>query len=145
MAIDYVKCRGGICNILKSNNLTLVNMPQVKISGYRDQLAPIQAQLIKIIEDCFAEVTGLTPDKIVQRCYPIATQDLHCPGRSNRYTIIEISMFTGRPIKVTKQLIKTILTKAQQELGLTATELDIMLIELPSHHWGLRGTTGDEL
>jgi phenylpyruvate tautomerase PptA (4-oxalocrotonate tautomerase family) len=120
-------------------------MPQVKISGYRDQLTPIQAPLIQIIEDCFAEVTGLTADKIVQRCYPMATVDLHCPGRSNRYTIIEISMFTGRSIEVTKQLIKTILAKAQQELGLTATELDIMLIELPSHHWGLRGTTGDEL
>jgi hypothetical protein len=70
MAIDYVKCRGGICNILQSNNLTLVNMPQVKISGYHDQLEPIQSQLIKIIEDCFAEMTGLTADKIVQRCYP---------------------------------------------------------------------------
>jgi phenylpyruvate tautomerase PptA (4-oxalocrotonate tautomerase family) len=120
-------------------------MPQVKISGLREQLAPIQAQLIQIIEDCFAEVTGLAADKIVQRCYPMAATDLHCPGRSNRYTIIEISMFAGRPIEVTKQLIKTILAKAQQELGLTATELDIMLIELPSHHWGLRGTTGDEL
>ncbi len=120
-------------------------MPQVKISGYRDQLAPIQDQLIQIVEDCFAEVTGLTADKIVQRCDPLATVDLHCPGRSNRYTIIEISMFAGRPIEVTKQLIKKILTKAQQELGLTAAELDIILLEIPSDHWGLRGTTGDEL
>ena len=120
-------------------------MPQVKISGSHDQLAPIQSQLIRIIEDCFVEVTGLTPDKIVQRCYPIAAADLHCPGRSNRYTIIEISMFAGRPREVTKQLIKTILVKTQQKLGLMATELDIILLEIPSAHWGLRGTTGDEL
>ncbi len=120
-------------------------MPQVKISGGRDQLALVQAQLIQIIENCFAEVTAISADKIVQRCYPMSADDWHCPGRSNRYTLIEIMIFAGRPAEITKQLIKAILHQAQQKLGLTTTELEIILLEIPKHHWGLRGTTGDEL
>jgi phenylpyruvate tautomerase PptA (4-oxalocrotonate tautomerase family) len=120
-------------------------MPQVKISGYHDQLTSIQSQLMSIIEDCFAEVTGLTADKIVQRCYPLAATDFHCPGKSAQYTIIEIMLFAGRPVEVKKQLIKAIFAKIQQDIGLAATDTEIILTEIPSSHWGLRGLTGDEL
>jgi phenylpyruvate tautomerase PptA (4-oxalocrotonate tautomerase family) len=120
-------------------------MPQVKISGYHEQLIPIQSQLMSIIEDCFAEVTGLTADKIVQRCYPLDSANLHCPGKSSQYTIIEIIVFAGRPVEVKKQLIKAIFAKIQQEIGLAATDTEIILTEIPSYHWGLRGITGDEL
>jgi phenylpyruvate tautomerase PptA (4-oxalocrotonate tautomerase family) len=123
----------------------LNTMPQVKISGFSEQLVPIQAQLMKAIEDCFAEVTGLTADKIVQRCYPLAAADFHCPGKSPHYTIIEISVFAGRSVEIKKQLMKAIFTKIQQEVGAVATDIEIILTEIPSHQWGLRGITGDEL
>ncbi len=120
-------------------------MPQVKISGFSEQLVPIQAQLMQAIEHCFAEVTGLTADKIVQRCYPLAATDLHCPGKSPHYTIIEISVFAGRSLEIKKQLIKAIFIKIQQDLGTATTDIEIILTEIPGHHWGLRGITGDEL
>jgi phenylpyruvate tautomerase PptA (4-oxalocrotonate tautomerase family) len=120
-------------------------MPQVKISGYHDQLIPIQSQLISIIEDCFAEITGITADKIIQRCYPLAATDFHCPGKSAQYTLIEIMLFTGKPIEVKKQLIKAIFAKIQHEIGLAPTDTEIILTEIPSSNWGLRGLTGDEL
>jgi phenylpyruvate tautomerase PptA (4-oxalocrotonate tautomerase family) len=120
-------------------------MPQVKISGLREYLEPIQSQLMKAIEDSFAEATGLTADKIVQRCYPLAAADFHCPGKSPQYTIIEIMVFAGRSIEVKKQLIKAIFTKIQQEIGTATTDIEIILTEIPSYQWGLRGMTGDEL
>jgi phenylpyruvate tautomerase PptA (4-oxalocrotonate tautomerase family) len=120
-------------------------MPQVKISGLRENLEPIQAQLMRSIEECFAEITGLTADKIVQRCYPLDSANLHCPGKSSQYTLIEIMVFAGRPVAVKKQLIKAIFAKIQQEIGLAATDTEIILTEIPSYHWGLSGITGDEL
>lgn len=59
-------------------------------------------------------------------------------GRSERYTRIEIMMFSGRSMEAKRTLYRTLVTNLS-ELGVPANEIKIVLIEVPAENWGLRG------
>jgi phenylpyruvate tautomerase PptA (4-oxalocrotonate tautomerase family) len=59
-------------------------------------------------------------------------------GRSERYTRIEIMMFSGRSMDAKRLLYKTLVANLS-EMGVPANEIKIILIEVPAENWGLRG------
>jgi 4-oxalocrotonate tautomerase family enzyme len=67
------------------------------------------------------------------------------PGRSERYTIIEISMFEGRSVETKKQLIRLLFERASARLGIAPDDLEITITETPRANWGIRGLPADEL
>ena len=58
--------------------------------------------------------------------------------RSERYTRIEIVMFSGRSMDAKRLLYKTLVANLS-EMGVPANEIKIILIEVPAENWGLRG------
>uniref|UniRef100_UPI0025DA3219 tautomerase family protein n=1 Tax=Chamaesiphon sp. GL140_3_metabinner_50 TaxID=2970812 RepID=UPI0025DA3219 len=65
-------------------------------------------------------------------------------GRTDRYIIIELSMFEGRTIAAKKQLIRLLFERLDKELGISNLDLEITIFETPKHNWGFRGLPGDE-
>ncbi len=65
-------------------------------------------------------------------------------GRSERYTIIELSMFEGRSVAAKKKLIRLLFERFEAELDVAAQDLEITIFETPKHNWGFRGRPGDE-
>jgi phenylpyruvate tautomerase PptA (4-oxalocrotonate tautomerase family) len=59
-------------------------------------------------------------------------------GRSERYTRIEVIMFSGRSLEAKRTLYRTLVANLS-ELGVPANEIKIILIEVPAENWGLRG------
>ena len=59
-------------------------------------------------------------------------------GRSERYTRIEIMMFSGRSIDAKRLLYRTLVANLS-EMGVPANEIKIILVEVPAENWGLRG------
>jgi phenylpyruvate tautomerase PptA (4-oxalocrotonate tautomerase family) len=59
-------------------------------------------------------------------------------GRSERYTRIEILLFSGRSLEARKALYSTIVANLSA-LGVPAGEIKIILIEVPPQNWGVRG------
>jgi hypothetical protein len=59
-------------------------------------------------------------------------------GRSDRYTRIEVVMFAGRSLDTKHALYKAIV-KNLSEIGVPATEIKTILVEVPAENWGLRG------
>ena len=59
-------------------------------------------------------------------------------GRSERYTRIEVVMFSGRSIDAKRALYQAIVANLSA-LGVPATEIKIILHEVPAENWGLRG------
>ena len=59
-------------------------------------------------------------------------------GRSERYTRIEIILFSGRSLDAKKSLYQSVVANLL-ELGVPANEIKIVLIEAPPEDWGLRG------
>jgi phenylpyruvate tautomerase PptA (4-oxalocrotonate tautomerase family) len=121
-------------------------MAQIKIYGIREQLNPIKAQLSDVIHACVVEALAYPQDKRCHRFFPLAAEDFYYPpGRSARYTIVEISMFEGRSVEAKKRLIRLLFERTQRELDLAPADLEITITETPRHNWGFRGQTGDEI
>ncbi|MBW3623383.1 MAG: tautomerase family protein [Armatimonadetes bacterium] len=121
-------------------------MAQVKVYGLREQLNPVKARLSDLIHGCVVEALGLPPEKRFHRFFPMEREDfLFPPDRSDRYTILEISLFEGRTPDTRKRLIRLLYDRLGAELQLSPMDLEITLFETPKRNWGIRGVSGDEL
>jgi phenylpyruvate tautomerase PptA (4-oxalocrotonate tautomerase family) len=87
------------------------------------------------------------PHKRAHRFFPLEPENYYYPpepGRTDRYTIIELSMFEGRTVEAKKQLIRLLFDRFEKQLGISNLDLEITIFETPKHNWGFRGLPGDE-
>ncbi len=121
-------------------------MAQLLIYSRRDQLDGRRQAISDVLHGCVTAALGLPADKRFHRFIALAPEDfIHPADRSERYTIIEISMFEGRSIEAKKLLIRSIFERFERELGIAKQDVEITIHETPKHNWGIRGLPGDEL
>jgi phenylpyruvate tautomerase PptA (4-oxalocrotonate tautomerase family) len=121
-------------------------MAQIKIYGLATQLQPIRQALSDAIHACVMQALAFPADKRCHRFFGLDAQDfIYPPGRSERYTILEISMFEGRSVEAKKQLIRLLFERLRADVGLRHEDLEITISETPRHNWGIRGVPADEL
>jgi phenylpyruvate tautomerase PptA (4-oxalocrotonate tautomerase family) len=121
-------------------------MAQIKVYGLREMLDPIKDRLSAVIHGCVVEALQLPGDKRFHRFLALERADFLYPGeRSQRYTILEISMFEGRSVETKKQLIKLLFERIEQACQIEPLDLEITISETPKHNWGIRGLPADEL
>ena len=121
-------------------------MAQVKIYALASALSGQREKLSDTIHSCLVDAFALPEDKRFHRFFPLAAEDFVFPaGRSERYTILEISMFEGRSDEAKKRLIRLLFERFTAELGYDVRDLELTLFETPRTNWGIRGVPGDEL
>ena len=121
-------------------------MSQIKIYGLKEHLKAKRELLSNMLHSCIVEAFKYPQNKKAHRFFYLEQEDFYYPeGRSNQYTIIEISLFEGRSIEAKKMLYKLIFERFENELGISANDVEITLTETPLHHWGIRGKSADEL
>lgn len=121
-------------------------MSQVKVFGLREQLNPIRKALSNVIHACVVEALAFPVDKRAHRFFGLDVADFYYPeGRSTAYTIIEITMMTGRTISTRKALIRLLFDRIEAELGIRQHDIEICIHEVPPENWGFRGMHGDEV
>jgi NADPH-dependent ferric siderophore reductase len=119
---------------------------QISIFGQHHVLAPMRAQWSEIVHAAAVDVLGLPPDKRFHRFFPMDPEDFPTPpGRSERYTIVELRLFTGRTVATKKVFYARIYADAAEHLGISSVDLEIAMVETPRHDWAIRGLPGDEL
>ncbi len=121
-------------------------MSQVKIYGIADKLNPIKQRLSEVIHSCVMDALGMPADKKAHRFFPLEREDMFAPGgRSDAYTIIEISMISGRTVDTRKKLIRLLFDRIKDQIGIEYVDLEICIYESPACNWGFRGMHGDEI
>jgi phenylpyruvate tautomerase PptA (4-oxalocrotonate tautomerase family) len=121
-------------------------MAQIKIYGIDSYLNPVKAKLSEVIHSCVVDALQFPIDKRAHRFFPLDRSDFIYPaGRTERYTIIEISMFEGRSVETRKRLIRLLFERIHAELGISSHDIEITIFETPKHNWGFRGLPGDEI
>ena len=60
------------------------------------------------------------------------------PGRDDRYTLIEIDLFSGRSLEA-KRALYQILVHNLGQLGIPADHIKVLLRESGAENWGIRG------
>lgn len=121
------------------------NMAQVKIYGLKSHLEANRTAISNAIHQSLMEAFRLPEEKRFQRFFPMAEEDFVYPAdRSERYTIIEISVFDGRSNEAKKTLIQLLFLYLNQ-IGIETQDVEITIFETPKVNWGIRGKPGDEL
>ena len=123
-------------------------MAQIKIYGLAESPTPMKAQLSDTIHGCVIDALQFPRDKRAHRFFPMEPANFYIPsgqGRTDRYTIIEISMFEGRSIEAKKQLIRLLFARIESQVGISAPDIEVTITETPKHNWGSRGRPGDEV
>ncbi|WP_299095696.1 tautomerase family protein [uncultured Metabacillus sp.] len=121
-------------------------MGQIKIYGVKDRLNPIKETLSNVIHSCMVEALEFPSDKKFHRFFPMDKENFYfASGRTEAYTVIEISMFEGRTVEAKKKLLKLLFERINSELSISSQDVEITIFETPKHNWGIRGLPGDEL
>lgn len=121
-------------------------MAQVKIYGVKERINPLKETLSNVIHSCIMEAFELPADKKFHRFFPMDREDFYfSSGRTEAYTIIEISVFEGRTKEAKKRLIRLLFERINNEFNISSQDIEITIFETPKHNWGIRGVPGDEL
>jgi phenylpyruvate tautomerase PptA (4-oxalocrotonate tautomerase family) len=120
-------------------------MSQVKVFGLRSNLGPRLAQVSDVIHSCVVDALVYPKDKRAHRFIQLEPEEFFYPaGRTENYTILEISMFEGRSTEAKKKLIRLLIERFETQLGIAPVDVEITIFETPKHNWGFRGLPGDE-
>jgi phenylpyruvate tautomerase PptA (4-oxalocrotonate tautomerase family) len=121
-------------------------MAQVKVYGLRRRLEPVRAALSEAIHAAVVEAFQYPPEKRFHRFLHLDDADFLFPAdRSDRYTIVEISVFEGRSAGAKKALIRGLYARIPPATGIPPQDIEITISETPRHAWGIRGLPGDEI
>jgi phenylpyruvate tautomerase PptA (4-oxalocrotonate tautomerase family) len=60
------------------------------------------------------------------------------PGRGEKFTLVEVTMFSGRSIGAKRALYRAIVRNLEA-LGVPPLDVKVTLVETPPENWGLRG------
>lgn len=66
------------------------------------------------------------------------------PGRGPHYTIIEISMFSGRSVDAKRRLYAA-LARGLAAFGIGPADLKVLIHDVPRENWGLRGLSAIDI
>ncbi len=121
-------------------------MGQVKIYGLTEHLNTNKTKMSEIIHTSIVEAFKFPKDKKFQRFFPMAKDNFYFPAdRTEKYTIIELSIFEGRSKEAKKEFIKLIYSSFKEQLNIQENDIEITIFETPKCNWGIRGMSGDEL
>lgn len=121
-------------------------MSQIKIYGLKSHLDPIKKNLSDVIHSCVMDALQFPADKRAHRFIGLEKDDFFMPaGRSDAYTIIEITMIEGRSVEARKKLIRLLFDRIKADIGIEYMDVEICIYESPACNWGFRGMHGDEI
>lgn len=121
-------------------------MSQVKIYALKLHIDENRVLISQGIHDAIITALHYPKEKKAQRFIPLEKENFFYPdGRTDQYTIIEISMFEGRSTEAKKSLIRQIFKNLTELTNMSEQDIEITIFETPKSNWGIRGMIGDEL
>ena len=121
-------------------------MAQIKIYGLKSNLDENRSVISTSVHNAVMSALEYPPEKKFHRFITLEPSEFIYPGdRSEKYIIVEISMFEGRSIEAKKALIRGIYSNINKYAGIASQDIEITIFETPKENWGIRGLPGDEL
>jgi 4-oxalocrotonate tautomerase family enzyme len=121
-------------------------MAQIVVYGRRESLDRHRAALSEAIHAAVMSALEYPAEKKFQRFIALDEADFIYPAdRGADYTIIEISMFTGRTDAAKRALIAELFTQVEARAGISPHSLEITITETPKVNWGIRGQNAADL
>ena len=114
-------------------------MPLVKIETRKCWNASQKKEIMEAIHSSMREALKIPENDRNIRFHELHPDDFQVPpGKSGNYILVEISMFIGRSLQAKKELYRGIVSNLGN-LGVLASDVFIVLHEIPLENWGIRG------
>jgi phenylpyruvate tautomerase PptA (4-oxalocrotonate tautomerase family) len=115
-------------------------MPFVKVEIFAGKSKEYKKKLLDSIHSALVESFKIPDDDRIQRLYEIEPDNFETvPGKTDKYTLIELTVFKGRSVEAKRKLYSTIVEKLNESLNIDGSDILIAINELPLENWGVRG------
>lgn len=115
-------------------------MPLIRVDIVKGKSPEYKKILLDCIHEGMMETLGIEDWDRFQRIIEIDKENFEIPsGKTENFTIIEITMFQGRRKEQKRALIEIITKKLGERLEITPTDVFIIINEPPNENWGLGG------
>ena len=119
-------------------------MPLVKISMLKIWDDKQKKEISDKIHESLVEAFKIPDDDYMHQIIEFEKNNyLYSTKRTEKYILIEMTIFPGRSKKAKKLLYENIVIKLA-DLKISPTDIIITLNELPLENWGLSGKSGEE-
>ena len=117
----------------------IVAMPLITVETRRGLSAETKKGVFDAIHAALMAAFKITDGDRGQRLLEYAPEDFeNPPGRGERFTIVSIEAFAGRSMDAKRALYREIVARLE-EVGIPKADVFIVLKEIPTENWGLRG------
>ena len=114
-------------------------MPLVKIETRKFWNASQKKEIMEAIHSSMREALKIPENDRNIRFHELHPDDFQVPpGKTGNYILVEISMFIGRSLQAKRELYRGIVSNLGN-LGVLASDVFIVLHEIPLENWGIRG------
>jgi len=121
-------------------------MPLVKIEILKGQSKDYKTTLLQSVHDGLVNALSIPDDDRNQRLYELDECFYErSPGKSAKFTLIELTLFPGRSTKMKKNAISEITRLLGERLQIEPPDVFIIINEQPLENWGMRGVQASEM
>jgi 4-oxalocrotonate tautomerase family enzyme len=119
-------------------------MPSTRIETTAGWIAD-PAALIGAVQDAIVDGIRIPPGDRDIRLLEYPARSFAAPhGKGPRYTVVEMSMFTGRSLEAKRRLYAA-LAIAFERFGVPSADLKILIHEVDRENWGLGGKAATDI
>jgi phenylpyruvate tautomerase PptA (4-oxalocrotonate tautomerase family) len=120
-------------------------MPSTRLETRAGWIGERHAAIAEAIQQALVEAIKIpVEDRDIRITEHPAQAFFPPPGRAANYSIIEVTLFTGRSLEAKRRLFAA-LSAAMAQFGVGDNDLKVILIEVPRENWGLRGKSGVDI
>lgn len=115
-------------------------MPLVKVEILKGKSAEYKKAILDGIHSALVEAFKIPDYDRNQRLYELDKENFEFPHtKSEKYTLIELTVFKGRSFEAKKLLYTNIVTNLAKSPGIMGEDLSIVIHEPPMENWGVKG------
>ena len=115
-------------------------MPLVRVEIIKGQSPEYKKTLLDTIHQSLMDSIGIEDWDRFQRIIEINREDFETSSeKTEKFMIIEITMFPGRTKEQKKLMIETITSRLNEKLGIKPTDIFIVINEPTNENWGMGG------
>ena len=115
-------------------------MPLVRIEIVKGKSVEYKKEMLEGVHVALMNAIQIEDWDRFQRLYEIEEEFFErSEGKTDKFTMIEITMFQGRTKEKKAKLYEEIVKELYERLQIQATDIFIVLNEPPNENWGLAG------
>ncbi len=120
-------------------------MPLVRIEIVKGHSEEYKKTFLQVIHQALMDTLSIPDSDRYQRLYEIEPEYFEHSDKSDKFAIIELALFPGRPKELKRNMMKEIIRRLGEALGLTPDDIFIIIHEPALDNWGLHGEQASEL